>query len=61
MGTKEKFRNWLMGKGMTYTRYTTLSIEQKRTLWTEYERGGRAAKAPQPDKTATEEIEPVNA
>jgi hypothetical protein len=53
MGTKEQFRNWLMGKGMTYSRYTALSIPDKGKLYAEYQRGSRATKTPQLSNTAT--------
>jgi hypothetical protein len=39
MGTKEKFRNWLgTKKGLTYTDYTKLSIEAKRSIYEEYKK-----------------------
>jgi hypothetical protein len=53
MGTKEDFRNFLIGKGMTYTSYTKLSIEAKAKLYREYEgRGRKRAKSPQADTNA---------
>jgi hypothetical protein len=52
MGTKEQFKSFLLGKGMTYTSYTKLSIEAKVKLYREYEGRGRKAKAPQADKSA---------
>jgi hypothetical protein len=37
MGTKEKFRGWLLDKkGMTYTKYTSLAIDVKRAIYEEY-------------------------
>jgi hypothetical protein len=44
MGTKEQFKSFLLGKGMTYT--------SKVKLYREYEGRGRKAKAPQADKSA---------
>jgi hypothetical protein len=40
---------------MTYTSYTKLSIEAKVKLYREYEGRGRKAKAPQADKSATDQ------
>lgn len=62
MGTKEDFRNFLVGKGMTYTKYTTLSIEAKAGLYKEYQAKGRKkAKPPQDDQTATDQVATVAA
>lgn len=41
-GTREKFRNWLSGQGMTYTKYTTLDIKAKAALYAKYQKKGKA-------------------
>jgi hypothetical protein len=62
MGTKEQFRNWLTGRGMTYSRYTSLSIPDKAKLYAEYQAKGRKAKPPQDDNnSAPDRAEPVAA
>jgi len=40
-GTREAFRNWLSGKGLSHTKYKTLPPENRKALYLEYQRKGR--------------------
>lgn len=44
-GMKEGFRNWLLSKGMTYTRYTKLDVKAKEELYASYQKKGKANEA----------------
>ena len=39
-GTKEQFRNWLLGQGLTYTKYTKLDVKAKEALYARYHKKG---------------------